>query len=1006
VLTWGGLPFDLPERPGGAEGYGLQPLEHACLGLNVHAPTFVPALRQPVTLLPTRSPYSPTPSASTYPSLRRLGVLYFNARSIVNKLSEIHDLLYAGTHDIICISETWLSARVTDGLIDPSSQYSIYRTDRKSAHPSGGVLIAVRNSLQSSPGCVWDPTGDGSFEAVSCHVELSSERINIVCAYNAPNSYNDDYVASIAKLRSLCALGGGCILAGDFNLPRISWAEHIVPSDVKSQLLYTFAMDLGFCQLVDTATRQHNILDLIFSNDPLLVTELSVNASFGTSDHESISFAVHDVAAPTEPSSPSISLRWAKADWSKFSQYIAGTDWAALFSTCHDSEESWSAFASVLNHGINLYVPTTAYNAAKLKKLRSKNVCNLRRKKALLWRRKRITPTPEANNSYKRVCLLLKRAVIKDASEREMRIIMSGDLGLFYKHVNNRQIHKSGIAPLVDAVGCLCTNDLDKANILNDAFIGVGTFDNGSLPPCSTANGVFRSLDTVYFSQEFVLRIIRKLKTNSAAGPDGFPSILFKELSRYLTAPIAFLFNLIMQFGAVPTPWKLATVTPIFKKGCASQALNYRPISITSICSKMFEAGIKDAILSYASERELLGPHQHGFLSRHSTCTNLLEAMNDWTNNLDSKSDTLIAYVDYAKAFDSVSIPKLMHKLHLMGIRGLVGSCINSFLTDRQQRVKVGKELSTLQTVRSGVPQGSVLGPILFVLFINDLTVGMPNNSISKLFADDVKSYVRISCSADVAVFNASLGSLTDWSDSWQLPISTIKSNWMRLSNVNAVDYGTNFTLAGSLIDEVHDVRDLGVIFDDDLSFTTHINATVGKARQRLFLIRKSFLTKNVSALILAFKTYILPILDYCSPVWCPSQLPDINKLESVQRGFTKRLDGYEGLTYPQRLTRSGLCSLELRRLRADLMYCYKILRGHVEVHGMLALDNRNATRGHSWKLRATKPRLNTRRDFFEFRVVKVWNALASSTVCAPTIAAFKLMLAKEDLSPHLILDL
>jgi ribonucleases P/MRP protein subunit RPP40 len=300
------------------------------------------------------------------------------------------------------------------------------------------------------------------------------------------------------------------------------------------------------------------------------------------------------------------------------------------------------------------------------------------------------------------------------------------------------------------------------------------------------------------------------------------------------------------------------------------------------------------------------------------------------------------------------------------------------------------------------VPQGSVLGPLLFVLFINDVTDKLPRNIVSKLFADDLKTYARITDSSDVSNFNTALKCLTDWSVDWQLPISAAKSYWMRLSNKMVIDYDVDFVLAGNHISEVHEIRDLGVIFDDNLSFTNHISSIIGKARQRLFLLRKSFITKDVGILILAFKTYVLPILEYCSPVWSPCQLHDIKRIESVQRGFTKKLLGYEALTYPERLIKAGLCSLELRRLRSDLVYCYRIVHGQLKVDGILELETRNVTRGHPWKLRASKPRLNTRLHFYEYRVIKVWNSLTPALVCASTVDSFKLMLCKEDLSSHL----
>jgi hypothetical protein len=169
--------------------------------------------------------------------------------------------------------------------------------------------------------------------------------------------------------------------------------------------------------------------------------------------------------------------------------------------------------------------------------------------------------------------------------------------------------------------------------------------------------------------------------------------------------------------------------------------------------------------------------------------------------------------------------------------------------------------------------------------------------------------------------------------------------------------------------------------------------------------LRRSFITKDAATLLLAYKTYVIPILDYCSQVWSPHHVTDIARIESVQRLFTKRLNGYYGLSYAERLTKSNLCSLELRRLRADLVLCYKILHGLTNifnVSSMFVLVGSATTRGHKMKLKAAKPRLDTKRFCFAYRTVKVWNRLKEETVCATSVNYFKLHLLNENLSAHL----
>jgi hypothetical protein len=207
----------------------------------------------------------------------------------------------------------------------------------------------------------------------------------------------------------------------------------------------------------------------------------------------------------------------------------------------------------------------------------------------------------------------------------------------------------------------------------------------------------------------------------------------------------------------------------------SSDPKNYRPISLTCAGSKIFKSVIKTILVSFLEEKKLLSPDQHGFRSKHSTCLNLLECLNDWAEHLDSKDDIFVAHIDFSPAFDSVSLPKLVHKLQNSGIAGNLLSCIKSMLFGRPQQVKVGNSLSDAKSVISGVPQGSVLGPILFIFFINDITERTLPPSIPKLYADDLKIYSSATYDKDGKKIQSTLNKITEWAETWQLPISKEK---------------------------------------------------------------------------------------------------------------------------------------------------------------------------------------------------------------------------------------
>ena len=299
----------------------------------------------------------------------------------------------------------------------------------------------------------------------------------------------------------------------------------------------------------------------------------------------------------------------------------------------------------------------------------------------------------------------------------------------------------------------------------------------------------------------------------------------------------------------------------------------------------------------------------------------------------------------------------------------------------------------------SGIVQGSCLGPLLFLIYINDVTDALRSDCTCQLFADDLKLYsVANIADNNTLVIQDSLDKLCRWSDLWQLTISHKKCLVISIGcHVN----DDSFKLYDQTVQSVNTVRDLGVQFCSNLTFTSHINTIVAKAHARASLIHKCFLSKDATTLTKAFITYVRPILEYASVIWSPYHIGEIAKLESVQRRFTKRLVGLRYLTYFDRINFLKLDSLEERRLRFDLMFTYKILFGLVNVNwsNMFAFNVLTSTRGHSYKLYAKTSRVNVRHNFFCNRVVNVWNRLPASDCHFNTFKSFKSFLATQTLT-------
>ena len=582
------------------------------------------------------------------------------------------------------------------------------------------------------------------------------------------------------------------------------------------------------------------------------------------------------------------------------------------------------------------------------------------------------------------------------------RMLNANNVGAFYKFVNNKVGRNHGVGPL-SMNNVIFTSDWDKAAILNQYFESVFTNDNNILPDFPMR--VNDCIDDIHVSPSIVLKILKKLKVNSAAGPDRLPPVFFNKTASVIAYPLSVIFRNLIDLRSLPSEWKISHVTPVFKKGAPTDPSNYRPISLNSCCCKILESIIAQDLLEFLDTHKLISKHQHGFLKKHSTTTNLLESLNDWSVSLSNNRSVVVAYIDFHRAFDSISHVKLIHKLKAYGIGGNLLAWISVFLINRFQRVRVGSSLSNLGPVISGVPQGSVLGPLLFNLFVNDLTDFFDPSVHSKLYADDVKIYSDISDPTLSSNIQIHLDAIKLWASKWQLVISESKCNILHLS-LSKSKSRPNFSFSDSAIPSVDSVSDLGILFDSHLCFRSHINNIVCRAKQRAALIHRCFFSRDIGNLVRAFKVYVRPLVE-CSPqIWSPSNVGLINLIESIQRSFTKRLPGFQNLSYSDRLTKLKLQSLEHRRLIFDLMLCYKIVHGSSAIlfSDFFSLPNNQNLRGHPFRISIPIARNNIRKHFFAVRVIPIWNSLPLNLVTSPTEAIFKRRILKHNLANHLIL--
>ena len=299
----------------------------------------------------------------------------------------------------------------------------------------------------------------------------------------------------------------------------------------------------------------------------------------------------------------------------------------------------------------------------------------------------------------------------------------------------------------------------------------------------------------------------------------------------------------------VPPIWRKAYVRPVIKSGSASLTSNYRPISLTCTCSKLMESIISRHMMEYLLDNELISKHQHGFISKRSSCSQLLESFQDWILELSHKNAVDVIYLDYSKAFDSISHNKLVHKLSSYGFKHKFLSWIKCFLGERNQCALIDGHLSQYCPVISGVVQGSQIGPLLFIIFMNDIVDLFEKPSVCKLFADDIKLYSRIE-SSSANTLKLSLKKIQEWSLKWQMKINPSKSSTIKLGSLKSE---ATYSINNVVIPEVHSIRDLGRVYDTRLKFDDYISKITSRAYQRIGLILRGFTSRNTELLRKAF---------------------------------------------------------------------------------------------------------------------------------------------------------
>ncbi|KAL7631154.1 UNVERIFIED_CONTAM: hypothetical protein RMT77_018543 [Armadillidium vulgare] len=537
--------------------------------------------------------------------------------------------------------------------------------------------------------------------------------------------------------------------------------------------------------------------------------------------------------------------------------------------------------------------------------------------------------------------------------------------------------------------GNLVSSDKELVNIFNAYFASVFTEErlDSSLETNSSNIHVRNRCAAFEIELNEIKSLLEHIDPNKAAGPDGVYGRILKEGSSSIAKALYLIFKRSIVFGEVPEDWKTAYVVPIFKKGSKEDLGNYRPVSLTSLVVKILEKLLKSHIEKHLDDNKILYNSQHGFRKGRSCQTNLLEFMEYITECIDKGDPVDVIYLDFSKAFDKVPHVRLMQKLSQYGIDGMVQNWIKEWLKNRRQCVLLNGNKSSWETVKSGVPQGSVLGPLLFLIYINDLDKGL-KCKVSK-FADDTKVVTSVRNNDGCIKLQGDLDRLLGWAERWQMNFNSKKCKVLHVGNSNK---GFNYEMNGEWLETVDHEKDLGVIISSNLKVGDQCLEARNRANKMLGIINRNVVYKSKEVISKLYNSYVRPALEYCAQVWAPHLRKDIDMLEKVQRRATRMIAGFENKSYEERLKELGMFSVERRFLRGDMIQVYKIFASdnNTEIEKYFIVDCGRVTRGHDKKIKKKPCHLDLRKYSFSNRVVNFWNDLPQEIVDCDSLVKFK----------------
>ena len=845
----------------------------------------------------------------------------------------------------IAITESWLKGYIKDAQVNMEN-YQALRSDRPD-RVGGGCLLYVHDQLVITQS---DHYEDRNNNMIMCYLKSCNTLFAVV--YRPPGKDTPGFKTLLDKLQghidtlSESSVSPDIYITGDFNYPSMDWKNgNGNEESSEGHDLHEFLQRNFLTQVVTAPTRDDNILDLVFTNVPRYVTEVKVTPTI-LSDHHLVKVQLgfnmvnpeSQEATPPDPHSFR-AVNYHKADFDSLSRDLADVDWNELWDLCDEDLDSYLELLRLTVLQLTLkHAPRKESQKEVISRKRRGNrhiyVLKRRRRKLNVRIRALQQAVPDSNKIPKLqeevslLCYDIQEGIVKKLDKREKTAVeaIRKNPKYFFSYAKRLQKTRSTIPVLRDGNGALVGDSSTKAELLQGQYQKVFSDpEKADIEKCMKSPGLPQGLQKGFseldFTRDDIIQALKELDPYSA-GPDGeIPARILTSCKNELALPLTIFWSKSFGTGSIPHVLKTQFITPIFKGGDRTDPANYRPVSLTSHIMKTFERVVRTKLVQHLEENQLISRNQHGFRKKRSCMTQLLSHIEQIYQALNNDEEVDVIYLDFAKAFDKVDHKVLMAKLQRYGIHGKALEWIREFLVGRQQTVVVEGHKSSFQPVKSGVPQGTVLGPILFVLYINDLLHSI-NFSKGFSFADDTKLIGNIEGEHSVKLLQDDLNMVIEWSQGNNMELHEKKFEVVSYSlNTSGTLRQLPFhpltveycTPRGHTITPQSVVRDLGVYVSADRSWSPHIEKTVQGACTMAAWTLSAFRDRSEMVMLMLYKSLVRSKLEYCCPVWNPSKIGDIRKLEDVQRSFTRKITGCKELTYHERLKKLKLLSLQRR---------------------------------------------------------------------------------------------